>query len=73
MPSTAVADYQYQPESKTLIVRFRESGELYRYIDVPPAVYEAFSKASSKGRFLNKYIKDRYCFQHDNSKLSRPH
>jgi hypothetical protein len=64
MPSTAISDINYQPETKTLFVRFRESGELYRYIDVPPRVYEAFRKASSKGRFLNRYIKDRYCFQH---------
>jgi hypothetical protein len=63
MPSTAIADFKYQPETKTLLVWFRETGELYRYIDVPPGVYEAFEKASSKGRFLNKYIKDRYCFQ----------
>jgi hypothetical protein len=64
MPSAAIADFKYQPETKTLLVRFSESGELYRYIDVPQGVYEAFKKASSKGRFLNKYIKDRYCFQH---------
>ena len=48
MPSAVIQDYRYQPESKTLLVWFRESGELYRYIDVPPAVYEAFRKASSK-------------------------
>ena len=63
MPSTAIANFEYRPETKTLLVWFRESGELYRYIDVPPAVYEAFKKAASKRRFLNKYIEDRYCFQ----------
>jgi hypothetical protein len=64
MPSAAIADFRYQPETKTLLVWFSDSGELYRYIDVPPAVFQAFEKAQSKGRFLNKYIKDRYCFQH---------
>ena len=63
MPSTAITNFEYRPETKTLLVWFHDSGELYRYIDVPPAVYEAFKKAASKGRFLNKYIKDRYCFQ----------
>lgn len=64
MPSAAISRIVYEPERQTLSVWFRESGELYRYYDVPPRVYDAFRKAMSKGRFFNAHIKDRYPFQH---------
>jgi hypothetical protein len=63
MPSTAISRIVYEPETLTLNVWFKESGERYRYYDVPPRVHEAFRKAASKGRFFNSYIKDRYPFQ----------
>ena len=64
MPSTAIRRFAYDAETQTLSVWFRQSGELYRYYDVPHRVYEAFRNAGSKGRFLNHYIKDHYPFQH---------
>lgn len=63
MPSTAISRILYEPEVQVLNVWFRESGELYRYYDVPARVHDAFRKAASKGRFFNAYIKDRYPFQ----------
>jgi hypothetical protein len=63
MPSTAISRIAYETDSQTLSVWFRESGELYRYYDVPARVHAAFRKAGSKGRFFNHYIKDRYPFQ----------
>ena len=63
MPSTAISRIVYEPEAQVLNVWFRDSGELYRYCDVPPRVHDAFRKAGSKGRFFNIYIKDRYAFQ----------
>jgi len=35
-------------------------GREYTFMDVPPEVYEAFMKATSKGRFFNDIIKPRY-------------
>jgi KTSC domain-containing protein len=64
MPSTAISRIVYELDRQTLNVWFRESGELYRYYDVPPRVYDAFRKAMSRGRFFNRHIKDRYPFQH---------
>lgn len=64
MPSSAISRILYEAKTCTLSVWFRESGELYRYYDVPWRVYDAFIKAGSKGRFFNQYIKDRYAFQH---------
>ena len=63
MPSTAISRIIYEPEAQVLNVWFRDSGELYRYYDVPSRVHDAFRKAASKGRFFNIYIKDRYAFQ----------
>lgn len=63
MPSTAISRILYEVETCTLNVWFRGSGELYRYYEVPPRIYDAFRKAGSKGRFLNRHIKDRYPFQ----------
>jgi hypothetical protein len=69
MPSTAISRIAYEAETQTLNVWFRESGELYRYYEVPPRIFEAFRKAGSKGRFFNLHIKDRYCFQ----RMGDPH
>jgi hypothetical protein len=63
MPSTAISRIVYEPESQVLNVWFRGSGELYRYYDVPARVHDAFRDASSKGRFFNAHVKDRYAFQ----------
>ena len=63
MPSTVISRILYEPEARVLNIWFRDSGELYRYYDVPPRVNDAFRKAASKGRFFNAYIKERYAFQ----------
>ncbi|MFZ5676970.1 MAG: KTSC domain-containing protein [Pseudomonadota bacterium] len=62
MPSTAISRFEYDPESKVLDVWFRGSGRHYRYYDVPARAYEAFRKATSKGRFFNSHIRDWYDF-----------
>lgn len=64
MPSTAISRIEYAPETEALDIRFRDSGELYRYYGVPARVYDAFRKATSKGRFFNSHIRDRYDFAH---------
>jgi hypothetical protein len=63
MPSTVISRIVYEPETQVLNVWFRESGELYRYYDVPPRIHDAFRKAGSKGKFFNSRIKDHYAFQ----------
>ena len=47
--SSAILSVDYDEESRTLFVRFRDSGELYACFDVPEAEYEAFLTAESKG------------------------
>lgn len=63
MPSTAIRRTHYDAESRTLSVWFVPSGHRYDYFDVPPATYEAFRHAASKGRFFNAHIRDRFEFR----------
>lgn len=49
----------YQPESKTLHVRFKGGG-LYRYEGVPAEAHSAFMAADSKGQHFNKNIMGKY-------------
>lgn len=62
MPSSVVASIQYNPVTAMLRVVF-VSGSVYDYKKVPAKVYEAMKDASSKGSFLNKYIKGTYPFR----------
>ena len=61
MPSTAIEQISYDEVVGELRVKFVGGGR-YTYYGVPKSVYDAFRAASSKGKFLNQYIKDRYDF-----------
>jgi lysyl-tRNA synthetase class 2 len=52
----------YFPKSYTLRIIFT-SGEIYDYLQVPVAIYEAMKKASSKGEYLNKVIKRKFAYK----------
>jgi hypothetical protein len=62
MPSTVVAHMDYYPKSATLRIIFT-SGEIYEYLHVPAKTYEAMKKATSKGYYLNKFIKGSYSYK----------
>jgi lysyl-tRNA synthetase class 2 len=61
MPSSVIAESQYDPEARALTVTFT-TGRIYRYRDVPAEVVQAFNMALSKGRFFNVRIRDHYRF-----------
>ena len=61
MPSSVIAESQYDPEARALTVTFT-TGRIYRYRDVPAEVVQAFNMALSKGRFFNDRIRDHYRF-----------
>ena len=65
MPSTAIADIDYDPARERLTVTF-VTGRVYEYIDVPVEVASSFQSAFSKGTFFNGYIRDRYDFREIN-------
>jgi hypothetical protein len=51
----------YDQKSQVLEVEF-QSGVIYRYLDIPPALYKALWEAESKGRYFNSEIRDIYEF-----------
>ena len=62
MPSTAIRHLDYAPATRELTVTF-VTGRRYRYANVSPDVYTAFSTAPSKGTFFNSEIRDAYEYQ----------
>jgi hypothetical protein len=60
--SSAISSVGYDARSAVLEVEF-SSGAVYDYFDVPRPVYESLMKASSKGRFVSRRIRDRYPFE----------
>lgn len=51
----------YDPTAQVLEVEF-QSGAIYRYFGVPKSEWKSFREASSKGKYLNERIKNRYRF-----------
>ena len=59
MPSSVIAELNYDPERAQLTVTF-VTGRIYRYFLVPHDCVGRFASAQSKGHFFNKYIRDKY-------------
>jgi KTSC domain len=52
----------YDQKSHSLLAVFR-TGETYRYKNVPSFVYERLMSADSIGKFMHKYIIDRFDYE----------
>ena len=50
----------YDDSKQILYLRFRDTGDVYRYFDFPIANQEAFLSAESKGRCFRYLIRDRF-------------
>jgi hypothetical protein len=61
MPSTIIKAAYYRPDEAQLDIVFT-TGRRYLYHDVPPEEAERLAAASSKGRYFNAHIRDRYDF-----------
>src|SRR5215218_6809723 len=61
--SSALATVGYSRRRRALEIEFR-NGAVYRYLDVPPAVYHALLDAPSKARFYDQNIRRRYRSMH---------
>ena len=59
--SSVISSVGYDERQSVLEVEF-QSGAVYDYFDVPPKVYRDLLKASSKGSFVSRRIRDRYPF-----------
>ena len=52
----------YDQKSHSLMTVFR-TGETYLYKNVPSFVYERLMSAESKGKFMHKYILNRFDYE----------
>lgn len=57
--SSSIAAVGYDRASRRLRIRFT-SGRSYDFCGVPPEVFDRFMASTSKGRFYNDHIRDRY-------------
>ncbi|WP_158799851.1 KTSC domain-containing protein [Pedobacter sp. L105] len=62
MPSSVVAHFEYNTDTKTLTVSF-VSGKVYDYLHVPEKIYKEMRATISKGTYLNRRIKGKYPFE----------
>jgi len=53
----------YDHSKQILYLRFRNSGDVYRYFDLQAADYQAFLGAESKGRFFRSHIRDHFRYE----------
>jgi KTSC domain len=65
-----VSEIGYDPDERTLYVRFR-SGPEYRYHEVPKNVYDALREATNIGKHLFHNISGIYPFSSDINRIVR--
>jgi len=53
--SSMMASIAYSATRRILEIEF-QTGDVYQYLDVPPAVYRALLAAHSKGRFFHSNL-----------------
>jgi hypothetical protein len=61
--SSMIDAFGYDEEQQVLEVVFKRNG-VYRYRDVPKAVYEGLLNADSKGSYMRDLIIDKYPTEH---------
>jgi hypothetical protein len=57
------ASVAYVAEKQLLYLRFRSTGDVYRYFEFPAAEYQAFLDAESRGRFFLAHIRNRFRYE----------
>jgi hypothetical protein len=57
--SQGIASIGYHSRTHTLQIIFKDQS-VYRYAEVPKAIYKQFLAAESKGRFFHDHIRDTY-------------
>jgi hypothetical protein len=53
----------FDDSKQILYLRFRNTGDVYRYFEFPAADYQAFLTAESKGRFFRSQIRDHFRYE----------
>ena len=60
--SSSLVSIGFAREARVLEIEFR-SGAIYRYLAVPPKVFDGLKKAESKGRYFAQTIRGKFEFQ----------
>lgn len=69
--SSGIRWIRYDERARTLDVAYVNSGE-YRYFDVEPELHAWLSKVESKGKFVNRLVKEKYRYERlDDAQTSR--
>ena len=63
LESKMFASVAYDAEKQILHLRFRKTGDVYRYFEFPNRDYQAFLDAESSGRFFLAHIRDRFRYE----------
>ncbi len=53
----------YDADKQTLDLRFRKTGDVYRYIEVPQENYREFLDAESHGRYFLSHIRNHFRYE----------
>ena len=61
--SKMLAANAYDNSKQILYLRFRNTGDVYRYFEFPDSAYQAFLRAESKGRFFRSHIRDHFRYE----------
>jgi hypothetical protein len=70
LESKMLASVAYDTGKQILHLRFRKTGDVYRYFEFPVADYQAFLDAEFRGRFFLTHIRDH--FRYERLPNSRP-
>lgn len=58
--SSMMESYSYQRIAKALIIKLKNDKAFFVYFGITPKVFEEFHSATSKGKYYNECIRERY-------------
>jgi hypothetical protein len=61
--STNIDSVGYNADTQTLTVKFKGSGQIYEYLNVPQTLYEGLMTAESKGKYINDNIRSQFTYR----------
>jgi hypothetical protein len=60
LESKMLTSASYDADKQILYLRFRKTGDIYKYFAFPVTEYSAFLGAESRGRFFLAHIRDHF-------------
>ena len=61
--SKLLSSTAYDAERCILYLRFRDSGDVYRYFDLPAERYQQLLEAESQGRYFLAHIRNHFRYE----------